>query len=128
MQTLITHGIKVSVDTLFEKDHSDAFVPKYIFTYFITIENTSEIPAQLLRRHWDIFDSSGKKHHVDGNGVIGEQPIIKPGNSHDYNSFCELSTDMGQMKGYYVMKNLVTKEEFKIQIPAFNLIAEYRLN
>lgn len=128
MQTLITHGIKVSVDTVFEKDYSDPFAPKYIFTYFITIENTSEIPVQLLRRHWDIFDSSSKKYEVDGNGVIGEQPIIKPGASHEYSSYCELSTDMGQMKGYYMMKNLNTKEEFKVQIPAFSLTADYRLN
>ncbi len=128
MTTLITHGIKVSVDTLFEKDYSDSFVPKFVFTYYITIENTSDVAVQLMRRHWDIFDSIYKKYAVDGEGVIGEQPVIKPGESHEYNSYCELATDMGQMKGYYVMRNLVNMQEFKVQIPAFNLTAENRLN
>ena len=128
MTTLITHGIKVSVDTLFENDHSDSFAQKYVFTYFITIENTSDVAVRLMRRHWDIFDSCNKKYKVDGNGVIGEQPIIKSGSTHEYNSYCELSTDMGQMKGYYLMKNMNTKEEFKVLIPAFNLIADNRLS
>lgn len=128
MQKQITQGIQVSVDTLFEKDYSDPSASKYVFTYFITIENNSEIPVQLMRRHWDIFDTCNKIFEVDGNGVVGEQPVIKPGNLHEYNSYCELSADMGQMKGYYVMKNLNTEKEFRVQIPAFTLTADYRLN
>lgn len=83
---------------------------------------------QLLSRHWDIFDSNGEKREVDGEGVIGETPVIEPGETYEYNSGCNLLTDMGYMKGYYNMKRLMDDALFKAVIPQFDLVVPAKLN
>jgi len=106
-------------------------IPKeghYFFIYFITIENKSDFSVQLIRRHWDIFDSVGEKRVVDGEGVVGETPILAPGEKFDYNSGCNLTSDMGYMNGYYTLVRLINNEEFQVQIPKFDLVVPARLN
>ncbi|MDH3648348.1 MAG: ApaG domain, partial [Saprospiraceae bacterium] len=84
--------------------------------------------VQLLKKHWFIFDSSGKVKEVEGDGVIGKQPILEPGQSHEYSSWCPLATAVGKMHGYYTMMRLDDRSLFQVGIPAFDLIAPFKLN
>ena len=88
----------------------------------------SNYAVRLLSRHWHIFDSNGAKREVEGEGVVGQQPIIEPGHSHEYVSGCNLKTDMGSMKGEYQMSRLIDHSSFGVQIPEFYLVAPYRMN
>ena len=120
--TAITTDIAVAVRPAYLDGQSDALAHKFVFAYFITIENGSNETVQLLRRHWTIVHSSGKTEEVDGEGVIGKQPVIGPGQSHEYNSFCIIESMEGTMEGTYLMrrKNGVT---FEVRIPRFPLRA-----
>jgi ApaG protein len=92
------------------------------------IENLSDYSVQLISRHWNIFDSNGTKREVEGDGVVGQQPVIVPGEMHEYVSGCNLQTEMGTMEGSYEMKRLVDNTSLIVQIPKFELITPYRLN
>jgi ApaG protein len=124
----ITEGIKISVKTQFLNEQSSFENSYFLFSYKITIENKSENAVQLLSRHWEIFDSNFEHREVDGEGVIGEQPIIAPDEFFEYESACSLTTDMGKMKGFYTLERLVDKTKLKVLIPEFELITPYRLN
>ena len=100
----------------------------FVFTYKITIENRSENTIQLLSRHWDIYDAAYPKREVDGEGVVGKQPIIEPGQSHQYVSGCNLKSGFGKMKGSYLMEKVVDGEQFEVNIPEFAMIVPYRFN
>ncbi len=126
--TQVTHGIKISVETKFQSEHSVADHHHFLFSYHITIENKSDYTVQLLSRHWDIFDSSFERSEVDGEGVVGEQPVLEPGESFDYESACSLTTDIGKMSGTYLMERKIDKAQFKVTIPEFELIIPQRLN
>lgn len=128
MVTEITQGVKISVNTAYQPEYSNPLNDHYIFSYHITIENLTDTTFKLMRRHWFIFDSSGDHREVEGEGVIGLQPVIEPGNKHEYMSGCNLTTDMGSMEGFYQMKLIDTGEQISVRIPRFNLIADYRLN
>lgn len=128
MVTAITQGIKISVETMYQDDFSDPVNEHFTFAYQITILNLSDYSIQLKRRQWFIFDSSGAQREVEGEGVIGEQPVIEPGESHTYVSGCTLTTDMGTMSGNYLMQRLVDDTSFNVDIPKFELIVPYRLN
>lgn len=128
MVKISTHSIEISVETKYLSQQSIPRENHYFFVYFIKIHNKSEYAVQLLRRHWDIFDSNGEKREVDGDGVVGETPVIEPGETFEYNSGCNLSTDMGYMKGYYTMLREVDQKEFEAQIPRFDLIVPAKLN
>jgi ApaG protein len=128
MATQITHGIKVSVEVFFQPEYSRPEKGRNVFSYRITIENQSSKTVQLLRRHWQIFDSIGQKREVEGEGVIGEQPIIAPGSTHQYTSWCPLLSDMGSMRGTYLMVSQDDGERFRVRIPEFMLIAPERQN
>lgn len=128
MVTQITQGVKVSVETIYQPEYSNPANDHYMFAYKINIENLTEYSVQLISRHWYIFDSNGARREVEGDGVVGQQPVIEPGNSHEYVSGCNLKTDMGSMKGSYMMKRTVDDESFDVNIPEFYLIAPYRLN
>jgi ApaG protein len=135
VETQTTHGIKISVETSYQEDYSKPLVDKFIFSYHITIENTTAQTVQLLSRHWFIFDSSGTTREVDGEGVVGLQPIIRPSATFEYSSWCDLTTDMGNMKGYYNMclfdetaSTAKNSKIFKVIIPEFNLIPNYRMS
>lgn len=93
-----------------------------LFAYFITLENRSEDTWQLLARHWDIWDGRGQGYAVDGEGVVGEQPVLEPGASFDYVSGCPLTTPTGAMEGRYFMVG-ADGSSFPVEIPRFPLIA-----
>ncbi len=124
----VTHGIEISVETKFESEHSVIEQHHYLFSYRITIVNKSEYTVQLLSRHWDIFDSNSQRSEVDGEGVIGEQPILEPGERFYYESACSLDTDIGKMSGSYLMERKIDKSLFRVLIPEFELIVPERLN
>jgi ApaG protein len=96
-----THGIRITVRPEFLAEHSDPSRGRYVFTYFVRIENVAAEPAKLLTRHWRIHDSIGQDYEVQGPGVIGEQPLVAPGRVHEYRSFCELKSPSGHMEGTY---------------------------
>lgn len=125
MVSLVTSGVEVSVETFYQ---ADANQPEFIFAYRVTIENHNSFPVQLMRRHWDIFDSNGTYREVDGEGVIGQQPILEPGGRHQYISGCNLQTEMGRMSGHYEMLNLNTDQPFTVAIPAFDLVMPAKMN
>lgn len=124
----ITKGIRISVKTKFLNEQSSYENSYFLFSYKITIENRSEYVVQLLSRHWDIFDSNFEHREVDGEGVIGEQPILAPNELFEYESACSLTTDIGKMKGFYTLERLVDKTKIKVVIPEFELITPYRLS
>ena len=128
MVTAITNGIKISVQTMYQDQDSNPEAEHFMFAYRIVIENLSDYTIQLKRRQWFIFDSSGLQREVEGEGVVGQQPVIEPGNSHEYVSGCNLKTDMGSMKGEYQMERLLDNSVFNVQIPEFYLVAPYRYN
>ncbi|MEX2115449.1 MAG: Co2+/Mg2+ efflux protein ApaG [Bacteroidota bacterium] len=120
--TAITEDIKVTVRPVYLDGQSNPVERRFVFGYFITVENMGREPVQLLRRHWIIRHSSGKLEEVEGEGVIGRQPVIQPGGDHDYNSYCILETLEGSMEGTYVMKR-EDDVEFNVAIPKFTLRA-----
>lgn len=128
MVTAITLGVKISVETTYQDDHSNPGNHHFMFAYRIMIENLTDYTVQLQRRQWFIFDSSGAQREVEGEGVVGEQPVIEPGESYTYVSACNLNTDIGSMSGNYLMKRLADNKEFIVDIPDFELIVPYRLN
>jgi len=128
MTTQITDGVKVSVETVYQPEYSNPENEHYMFAYRIVIENLSDYSVQLLRRHWRIFDSNGSHREVEGEGVVGLQPIIEPGEQHEYVSGCNLKSDMGAMAGTYQMLREIDGSIFDVNIPKFDLIAPHRLN
>ena len=124
----ITKGIKISITSNFEEKRYQYSKIYYAFSYSITIENQSSDTVQLLSRHWNIFDSLNNIEIVEGEGVIGEKPIILPKESYTYNSRCLLTSSMGAMDGYYNMINFISSEQFKVQIPIFQLILPATFN
>lgn len=128
MPKLITNGISIDVKTSYQPEYSRPALLHFIFSYKICIENKTENNVQLLKRHWHIFDSSGFKSEVKGEGVVGLQPVIISGESFCYESGCNLKSDWGKMFGTYLFLNLFTNQEFEVVIPSFELIANYKLN
>jgi ApaG protein len=128
MDTQTTSGIKISVESIYQPEYSNPENMHFMFAYRITIENQSDYTTQLIARHWDIFDAIGEQKQVDGEGVVGEQPILRPGEIHQYVSGCNLKSEIGYMQGYYIMLREIDNELFEVKIPRFNLIASYRLN
>lgn len=128
MITAITNDIKISVEVEFQQKQPNGLVMENIFAYRISIENNSEYTVKLLRRHWFIVDAGFPKREVQGEGVVGLQPVIEPGQSHQYVSGSNIKSDFGRMNGYYILERLVDGREMKVTIPAFNLVLPYRLN
>jgi ApaG protein len=116
----LPHKIRVDVDTSYLEEQSDPKERRYVFSYTITIRNEGSVPARLLTRHWIITDSNGKVQEVRGDGVVGEQPYLKPGQGFRYSSGAVLETPVGAMQGSYQM---VTDEgeQFDAPIAAFRL-------
>lgn len=128
MVTQITKGIKVSVESSFEGTYYKESKLHYAFEYSVKIENQSKELVQLDSRHWVILDSLNDEETVDGEGVIGKKPILKPGQSHTYTSGCLLASPFGAMYGYYRMINLNSTKKFNVMIPVFKLSAPFSLN
>jgi len=124
----VTRGIKISVETTFEGTFYRNYKVQFAFGYKVTIENQSKDSVQLNSRHWKIHDALNKVEIVDGEGVIGKKPVLKPGESHTYNSGCLLTSPFGAMEGHYNMVNFTTSGKFKVSIPTFKLNAPFALN
>lgn len=118
-----TEGIRITVRPLFLPDQSRPSQRHYVFAYFVRIENVGQEPAQLLARHWYIHDSIGHDSEVEGEGVVGEQPLIQPGKVHEYQSFCVLQSGRGHMEGRYRFIR-AGGDVFDAQIPRFLLDAD----
>ena len=128
MITKITDNVKITVDTVYQPEYSNPENEHFMFAYRIVIENLSEYNIRLLSRFWNIYDSNGQHRTIEGEGVVGQQPLIPPGTSYDYVSGCNLNTDMGYMEGYYRMRRDLDGNEFEVLIPRFELIAPFRYN
>lgn len=128
MVTQITKGIKISVLTSFEGTFFKNHKIHFAFSYEITIENQSKDSVQLTARHWEIYDTLNDKEVVDGEGVVGKKPVLKPGEKHTYTSGCLLASPIGAMKGYYSMINFTNTKTFKVEIPTFKLSAPFAIN
>lgn len=128
IETKITKGIKVSVSSRYQSDQSKPAQGQHVFAYQVTIENQSPHTVQLLKRHWYIFDACAIRREVEGDGVIGEQPVLKPGESHSYQSWCPLQSGIGTMGGYYTMVRITDDSNFKVEVPKFNMMAASMLN
>jgi len=118
----------VTVETVFQAEYSDPANAHFLFAYRIRIQNLSGQKVQLLRRHWHIFDSNGTRREVEGEGVVGHQPIIESGEHHEYVSGCHLKSDTGCMWGTYEMHREIDGSTFEVVIPKFILMTPYRLN
>ena len=127
MQTDVSEGIQIDVETLYVESESDPQKNRFVFAYTITIRNVGDTPARLMTRHWVIRDANGKVQEVQGDGVVGEQPHLKPGEGFQYTSGTMLETSMGTMGGSYQM---VTDDGsvFKAPIEDFLLSAPRTLH
>jgi len=114
------YEIQVTTQVEFIPEQSSEEQDRYVFAYTITISNTGSIPAQLISRHWIITDATGSKQEVRGLGVVGEQPLLKPGESFEYTSGSAIATPVGTMQGSYQM---VAEDgaKFDAEIPEFSL-------
>jgi ApaG protein len=128
MVSQITRGIKISVLTTFEGTYFKNHKMHFAFSYHITIENHSKDSVQLMSRHWEIYDALNNTEQVDGVGVIGKKPVIKPSEVHTYSSGCLLCSPFGSMKGHFNMINFTTTKSFKVLVPDFRLSAPFALN
>ena len=128
MVNMISEGVEVSVETFYQQDYSNPQQSEYMFAYRIMIENHNSFPVKLHRRHWHIFDSNGTYREVEGEGVVGVQPVLSPGEKYQYVSGCNLRTEMGRMHGTYQMENLNNKKLFDVNIPAFELFVPFKNN
>lgn len=119
MYTATTHEIKVTVTPHYLEEQSDPGDHHYVWAYTIQMENMGEQTVQLLNRYWHITDANGGVQEVRGSGVVGEQPVLQPGDSYQYTSGAALRTSSGIMVGNYEME--AEGERFTIDIPAFSL-------
>ena len=126
--TAITYNVKISVETIYEEAMSEPENRLHAFSYKVLIENLGNESLHLISRHWDIVDSLGLNHQVDGEGVVGEKPVILPGDSYAYSSWCKLSADAGKMSGNYAMRVLSSDKIIHVEIPEFILIPKFRLS
>ena len=118
--TSAEHRIRVDVETSYLDEQSDPRQGRYVFAYTITIRNEGQVPARLLTRHWVITDANGKVEEVRGDGVVGEQPWLRPGEDFNYTSGAVLETPVGTMRGSYHML-ADDGRHFDASIPQFTL-------
>lgn len=128
MPTAITNDIKITVDTAYQNNRSGNANGEHMFAYRITIVNRGDYTIQLLRRHWYITDVNIDKSEVEGEGVVGAQPVLEPGESYQYVSGCAIQSEFGKMFGVYLMERQIDGKQFEVTIPEFFLIAPFRLN
>lgn len=123
MITATTNGISVSIFVTYQADFSSPQQHHYVFTYKVTIENKSKHTYQLLKRRWEIYDAAEESKIIEGNGVVGQQPILEPGQKHSYVSGCNLKSGLGKMKGVYTMEKLNDGKQLEVIVPEFQLIS-----
>lgn len=128
MFTCVSNKIQIDVECTYLEHHS---VPRDMFhfhSYKITVINHNPFPVQLLKRHWFIHDTLNELREVEGDGVVGKQPVIQPLGRYQYNSACDFAGAIGKMDGFYLFLNLENQEVFNAKIPAFICEANYILN
>lgn len=128
MSQQVTEGVSIMVETFYQPAQSNPVKYEHLFAYRITIENQTIYPVKLLSRHWHIKDSNGTHREVEGEGVVGQQPVIQPGDSYQYTSAVNLYSEIGKMYGSYLMENLFNKKKLTVAIPEFKLIVPAKLN
>ena len=128
MQNKITEGVRISVEVFYQPDYSQPTCGDYMFAYRITITNESDYAVKLLSRKWTIVDANGISREVAGDGVVGQQPVIESGESHQYVSGSQIKTEIGKMYGTYLMQRTFDDSKFTVHIPEFQLVAPYKLN
>lgn len=127
--TATTNGVSVEVMTSYDPRYSHkGGERRWVFLYRVRIINKSDHTVQLLRRHWEICDSIYGKEVVHGDGVVGQQPVLEPGQSYSYTSACPLISPLGSMKGYYEMEKHISGAIIKVEIPEFTLMAPELMN
>ncbi len=122
MGIAVTHGIRITARVQYEPAHSDPNVGRFFFSYRISIANKGEEAVQLMRRHWIIRDSLAAMREVEGPGVVGETPVLRPGDEYSYSSACDLRSGFGRMEGTYLMRRLRDGSEFQVTIPEMQLV------
>ncbi|RVK18746.1 Co2+/Mg2+ efflux protein ApaG [Sinorhizobium medicae] len=120
MYRALTHDIEVTVEPYYLEEQSDPEDSRYVWGYRIIIANHSDLAVRLMTRYWHITDENGQVDEVSGPGVIGEQPLLNPGDTYEYSSGCPLDTPSGVMFGHYSME-AEGGETFNVAIPAFSL-------
>ncbi len=124
----VTEGVNIMVESFYQPMQSNPLNSEYLFAYRITIENLTIYPVKLLSRHWHIVDSNGTHREVEGDGVVGQQPVITPGSSYQYTSASNMHSDIGKMYGSYLIENLFNKRKLTVKIPEFLLIVPAKMN
>ncbi len=127
MYEAVTQNIKISVKTKFVEDQSNPNEDYYLWAYRITIENQGDETVQLVSRHWKITDGLGRLQEVKGKGVVGEQPVLSPGEEYSYASASPLTTPSGFMRGSYLMRR-DNGTGFQAIVPGFSLDSPYAKN
>ncbi len=116
------------VETFYQPGQSNPLSSEFLFAYRITIENLTGAPVKLLSRHWHIKDSNGTHREVEGEGVVGQQPVIMPAGSYQYTSAVNLNSEIGKMYGTYLVENLFNKKKLTVNIPEFHLLVPAKMN
>lgn len=124
----VTAGIAISVETFYQPEYSNPMNNEYMFAYRIIIENNNHFPIKLLKRHWHIVDSNNIRREIEGEGVVGMQPVVSPGEEYRYVSGANLRTEIGKMYGIYLMENQHNKKQFEVPIPEFDMIVPFKMN
>lgn len=124
---IVTSEVRVQVESQYLPQHSKPELDRYLFTYVVKITNEGPRPVQLLDRHWIITDAEGYVEEVEGPGVIGETPLISPGSSHQYRSFCPLNTPFGMMEGSYGMIDM-EGNRFRVTVGLFTMATPEAIN
>jgi ApaG protein len=127
MASASTRGIRVKVTSQFLPEHSSAGARRFAFSYTVQISNDSNETVQLRSRHWHILHGNGRREEVRGPGVVGEQPVLRPGEGFEYSSGCVLTAPHGTMHGTYEMVG-GDGARFEVEIPAFSLSTPHSLN
>ncbi|HEY2291949.1 MAG TPA: Co2+/Mg2+ efflux protein ApaG [Thermoanaerobaculia bacterium] len=127
MSDTTTRGIRVQVQSFYDEESSSPPENYYFFAYRVTISNVGEEAAQLVSREWIITDGNGETQRVQGPGVVGEQPVLAPGEAFEYTSFCPLPTPVGSMHGSYLMV-LTNGDRFAAEIAPFSLSVPHAVN
>jgi ApaG protein len=127
VSSALTDGIRVIVTSAYRPERSQPAQRRWLFTYTVRIGNEGDVPAQLVARHWIITDANGGREEVQGEGVIGQQPRLAPGESFEYTSFCVLETPHGSMRGSYRMVR-ADGSTFDARIAPFALVVPSAVN
>lgn len=121
MSIAVTDGIRITAESRYEPALSEPKAGRFVFSYRITIANRTRVTVQLHRRHWIIRDSLAETREVEGPGVVGETPVLGPGEEFSYSSACDLRSSFGRMDGTYLMERLSDGVRFQVTIPELHL-------